>query len=329
MGSSSHEMDDGGCESVTTTAVKRAFLFSGQGSQYVGMMKDLYENSVTAREIIETADDILGYKLSTICFDGPAETLQQTEHTQPAIFLHGYILYILLSEEGISPDGAAGHSLGEYTALVAAGALMYEDALRIVRLRGTLMQKAGEDQPGTMAAIIGLDNDSVIAICTKAKESGVVQAANFNSPGQVVISGSLEAVSEAMELAREMGARLVKELVVSGAFHSPLMQPAQNALAEVLAGTDIRTSRLPVYANVTAEPVTEPDSVRTALRAQITAPVLWEQSMRAMLRDGFNDFFEVGPGKVLQGLLKRSGSNVPVRSVDKWEDVEKIIKLPE
>jgi [acyl-carrier-protein] S-malonyltransferase len=329
MGCGAIEVDNGGCSEVTENSLKRAFLFPGQGSQYVGMMKDLYAHSELAREIIDSADDILGYTLSTICFDGPVTDLQQTENTQPAIFLHGYILYKLLSGGGIVPEGAAGHSLGEYTALVAAGALSYEDALKVVRLRGMLMQKAGEDQPGTMAAVVGLGYEMINNICVKAAESGIVQAANFNSPGQVVISGSVEAVTAAMALAKQAGARLVKELVVSGAFHSPLMKPAQDALAEALSGIRVEKAHIPVYTNVTAEPIRDPDSIRKFLRAQITAPVLWEQSMRAMLRDGFNDFTEVGPGKVLQGLLKRLSPDIRTRGIDKWEDLGKMYQSQE
>jgi [acyl-carrier-protein] S-malonyltransferase len=305
---------------------KIAFLFPGQGAQYVGMLRDLYAESEQAKAIIREADELLGYSLSTICFEGPAELLQQTENTQPAIFLHGYVLLALLREEGIRPDAAAGHSLGEYTALVAAGALTFRDALRLVRLRGQLMQKAGEDQPGTMAAIIGLDNETVTAVCNIARQAGIVQPANFNAPGQIVISGSIEGVTEAMQEAKSRGARLVRELVVSGAFHSPLMQSAQDELGAALADTQVETASIPVYANVTAEPVTEPDRIRTMLREQIIAPVKWERSIRNMIRDGSNEFLEVGPGRVLQGLLKRIDANAAGSGVDTYADVRAYLR---
>ncbi len=304
-----------------------AFLFPGQGSQYVGMMKDVYDTSSTAREIIQAADDLLEFKLSNVCFEGPAEVLQQTENTQPAIFLHGYVGATLLGESGIQPVAAAGHSLGEYTALVAAQALSFEDALRLVRLRGELMQKAGEDQPGTMAAIIGLDAETVVTVCNIARQAGIVQPANFNAPGQIVISGSIEGVTEAMEEARNRGARLVKELVVSGAFHSPLMQSAQSELTDALQDTAIHDAVVPVYTNVTGEPVDSPDKIRTMLRDQLISPVQWELSMQNMVGDGYKNYFEVGPGKVLQGLFKRIDASVKIDTIDSWNDIERITQL--
>lgn len=303
-----------------------AFIFPGQGSQYVGMLKDVYEASPEAREIIQAADDSLGFKLSEICFNGPAEILQQTENTQPAIFLHGYVLYRLLRDSGVQPVAAAGHSLGEYTALVSAQALLFEDALKLVRLRGQLMQKAGEDQPGTMAAVIGLDSDSVVTICNLARQAGIVQAANFNAPGQVVISGSIEGVTEAMEESKNRGARMVKELVVSGAFHSPLMQSAQSEMSEALQTATVQDAVIPVYTNVTGQAVTEPDEIRTMLRDQIVSPVRWESSMHNMVADGFTQFIEVGPGKVLRGLFKRIDPSVNVDTADTWGDFERIIQ---
>jgi [acyl-carrier-protein] S-malonyltransferase len=304
-----------------------AFLFPGQGSQYVGMMDDVYASSPKAREIIERADDILGYRLSKVCFDGPANVLQQTENTQPAIFLHSYVLLELLRDIGIRPAAAAGHSLGEYTALVAAEALRFKDGLRLVRLRGQLMQKAGEDQPGTMAAIIGLDEDTVVTICNFARQAGIVQAANFNAPGQIVISGSIEGVTEAMEEAKNSGARLVKELVVSGAFHSSLMQTAQSDLGKSLERTTILDAEIPVYTNVTGNAVTAPDTIRPLLCDQIVTPVRWQLSMKNMVRDGFRNYLEVGPGSVLQGLFKRIDPSVKVHSIDKWPDIDRLKEL--
>jgi [acyl-carrier-protein] S-malonyltransferase len=300
------------------------FLFPGQGSQYVGMLGDLYEGSAPAREIVDRADDQLGYRLSSVCFEGPPDALQQTEHTQPAIFLHSYVLFTLLAAKGVAPHAAAGHSLGEYTAFVAAGAITFEDGLRLVRLRGRLMQQAGEDQPGTMAAVVGLDPDTVRQICNTARQAGIVQPANFNAPGQIVISGSVEGVMEAMEEAKARGAKLVKELVVSGAFHSPLMQSAQAELGEALYATEIRTAAIPVYSNVTGKPATDPADIRKVLHDQIISPVLWEACMKNMIADRRNNFLEVGPGRVLQGLCKRIDPATQHGGVDKWNDLDRI-----
>ncbi len=311
---------------MNDAAVKRAFLFPGQGSQYVGMLHSLYDNIPEAREIVAAADEILGYSLSEICFSGPAETLQQTEHTQPALFLHGYVLYKLVNNAGFHPDAAAGHSLGEYTALAAAGAVAFEDALKIVSLRGKLMQEAGVAQPGTMAAVIGLDDETVIRICNEALQHGILQPANFNSPGQIVISGEVDAVVSAMDAARREGARLVKQLVVSGAFHSGLMQAAQDSLGKALADIEFTRTRIPVYANVSGEPVFEPDDIRSLLTKQITAPVLWDRSIRNMVRDGYRSFTELGPGKVLQGLVKRIDGDAAVNGVDTRDDLQKFFE---
>lgn len=296
-----------------------AFVFPGQGSQYVGMGKDLNEQSSTAQELFRQADAILNVPLSRLCFEGPEEELRQTKNTQPAIFLHSTAL--AMSYRGPRGAMAAGHSLGEYSALVYAGALTWEDGLRLVRLRGELMQQAGADRPGTMAAIIGLDPKTVVDACEKASEAGVVQAANFNSPGQIVISGSVPGVRRAMELAKERGAKLVKELPVSGAFHSPLMESAQEGLKEALENTPIRDASIPVYTNVTAQPVRDADGIRRLLLRQLTSPVRWEESVVAMAADGASTFVEIGPGKVLQGLIKRILPSVALQGIDKYSDL--------
>jgi [acyl-carrier-protein] S-malonyltransferase len=298
---------------------KIAFVFPGQGSQYVGMARDFNDNVPSAKETIASADRILGVPLSTICFDGPEDALRQTSNTQPAIFLHSIVAAQMITS--LKPDMVAGHSLGEYSALVAAEAISFEDGLRLVRLRGELMQRAGQEQKGTMAAVVGLAPDVVESVCQEASESGVVQPANFNSPGQIVISGSVDGVRKAMELSREKGAKMVKELVVSGAFHSPLMESAREGLREALDRTTIKDVRIPVYANVTAEPVTRSSEIRELLFRQLTSPVRWEQTVRNMVRDGAVKFVEVGPGKVLQGLAKRTESGVQTAGVDKFSDI--------
>lgn len=300
---------------------RTAWVFPGQGSQYVGMGSDCFRKSVTAKVTFNTADAVLGLPLSEICFNGPEVELRQTRNTQPAIFLHSMVLVRLLEQE--PPDMVAGHSLGEYSALVAAGALAFEDGLRLVRLRGELMQRAGELEPGTMAAVIGLAPEATVELCREASAAGVVQPANFNSPGQIVISGSVEGVHAAMDLARQRGAKMVKELVVSGAFHSPLMGSAKEGLRAALKTTTIHDARIPVYANVTAEPVTRANDIRELLHQQLSSPVRWEESVRNMIRDGAGRFLEIGPGKVLQGLVKRIDPTVETAGVDKYTDIVK------
>ncbi len=298
---------------------KRAVIFPGQGSQYVGMGKDLAAEFAPAREYFQKADRLLGFALSRICFEGPEEDLKQTANTQPAIFLHSVAAASLLPAG--DADMAAGHSLGEYTALVFAGALSFEDGLRLVRLRGELMQKSGELQKGTMAAVVGLAPEVVESVCRDAADAGVVQCANYNSPGQIVISGSVAGVHKAMDLAKQRGAKLVKELVVSGAFHSPLMESAKEGLLAALEGTHINNAGIPVFANVTAQPVQNAGEIRTLLARQLTSPVRWEESVRAMARAGAGTFLEVGPGKVLQGLVKRIESGARILGVDTATEV--------
>ncbi|GMU96422.1 ACP S-malonyltransferase [Ignavibacterium album] len=302
---------------------KKAFLFPGQGSQYVGMAKDLFDNSVEAKEMIRTADEAVGANLSYIMFNGPEEELKQTEYTQPAIFLHSVVLASLIRT--LRPDVAAGHSLGEYSALVAAGAIQFYEAIKLVRQRGLAMQYAGTVMKGTMAAIVGLQPDVVNNLCKEASSVGIVQCANFNSPGQIVISGSVEGVKKAMELCKSNGAKLVKELVVSGAFHSPLMEPAKEKLQQALDETHFYNARFPVYANVTAKPVSDKDEIKKSLFEQLTSPVRWEETIQNMINDGIEEFYEVGPGKVLQGLVKRINPDVKVFGIDKYEDVYQYI----
>ncbi|HSL89577.1 MAG TPA: ACP S-malonyltransferase [Ignavibacteriaceae bacterium] len=303
--------------------IKRAFLFPGQGSQYVGMAKDLFDKSVEAKEMIKTADDALGVNLSYVMFNGPEDQLRQTEFTQPAIFLHSVVLASMIRT--LDFDGAAGHSLGEYSALVATRSIQFYDAVKLVRARGLAMQNAGKENPGTLAAIVGLKPTAVEEFCNQASVEGIVQCANFNSPGQVVISGSVDGVRKAMELCKAGGAKMVKELVVSGAFHSPLMQIAKDSLLEALDSAPIYDSRVPVYANVTAKPVLKKEDIKDLLHQQVTAPVRWEETINSMINDGFDEFYEIGPGKVLQGLVKRINPDVRCFGIDKYEDVEKYI----
>ncbi|TKJ42479.1 [acyl-carrier-protein] S-malonyltransferase [candidate division LCP-89 bacterium B3_LCP] len=307
---------------------KLAYLCPGQASQVVGMGKDLVDNFTLAQRRFQQADELLGEPLSKICFEGPEETLKQTKYTQPALFVHSAIVADLLAEREISPDMSAGHSLGEYSALYAAGALDFEAALKVVKVRGLGMQSAGETNPGTMAAIIGLEETQVRAVCDQAKEYGIVQPANFNSPGQVAISGSIEGVIKAMEIAKDSGAKLAKQLVVSGAFHSPLMEPARESLFEALDNVEINPPRCPVYANANASPLIEPDEIRHALKEQLLSPVLWLQSIQAMINDGAATFMEIGPGQVLTGLLKRIDrglTGIAVGTVESFDGVNQVI----
>ncbi len=305
--------------------MKTALLCSGQGSQYVGMMKDLFDNSNIAKKIIQKADEILDFSLSEICFNGPMDVLKQTRFTQPAIFLHSVVLYELLKDK-LEFDAVAGHSVGEYAALYIAGVIEFEDALRLVSLRGQLMYSAGEELPGTMFAVLNLDDDKVIEVCNKLNqndESAVVVAANFNSPGQVVVSGSRDFLRNNVNAFKEAGAKLVKELVVSGAFHSPLMKPAQLELEKAINTIEFKNAKAPVYSNVYAKPLTNADQIKNALIAQLTAPVLWTQSLRQMFNDGITRFVELGPGQVLQGLVKRTLENVEISGFDKFDDLQK------
>ncbi|MCL5021017.1 MAG: ACP S-malonyltransferase [Bacteroidetes bacterium] len=304
--------------------MKTAYIFPGQGSQYVGMGKDWYDSNPEARKMYDRANEILGFDIAKICFEGPEDSLRQTAVTQPAIYLHSAVAFSLLEDRNF--DAAAGHSLGEYSALYAAGALDFEHALMLVGLRGKLMQDAGNARPGTMAAVIGLDEKKVDEACGEACAEGIVQPANYNSPGQVVISGDVDAVRKAMEISRQKGAKIVKELVVSGAFHSPLMEAAKEELKKAIDAAPIGNAGVPVYANVTAKPVTSSDEIRNALIMQLTNPVRWQESVACMSADGVTRFVEIGPGKVLQGLVKRTIPGATVLGIDKINETGALTK---
>lgn len=283
----------------------KAYVFPGQGAQFTGMGKDLYENSALAKELFEKANDILGFRITDIMFEGTAEELKETKVTQPAVFLHSVILAKTLD---IKPDMVAGHSLGEFSALVANGALSFEDALKLVSQRAIAMQKACEITPSTMAAVLNLDDSIVEDIC--ASIDGVVVAANYNCPGQLVISGEYKAVELACEKMKEAGAKRALILPVGGAFHSPMMEPAREELAAAIEATTFATPICPVYQNVTASAVSDPNEIKKNLIIQLTAPVKWTQSVQQMIKDGATSFTEVGPGKVLVGLVNKIDKEV-------------------
>lgn len=301
-----------------------ALVFPGQGSQFVGMGKDLYETFPETRDVFDRANEILGFDLKKICFEGPEEILKQTENTQPALFVHSLAVFELL--KNIDVKAAAGHSLGEYSALTAAGAFSFEDGLKIVRARGKLMQKSGELNPGTMAALVGLSIEKVNEICEALKTIGIVQPANFNSPGQIVISGEVHAVKKAMELAKQNGAKLAKELVVSGAFHSPLMNYAYENISNELEKINISDLKFDVYFNVTGDKLKNKDEIKRLLIKQIISPVKWQQIIEKMIEDGITKFIEVGAGKVLTGLIKRINSNVQVLNAGTVEEIKFLLE---
>lgn len=283
----------------------KAYVFPGQGSQFPGMAKDLYDNNPIAREMLEKANEVLGFRITDIMFEGTAEDLRQTKVTQPAVFLHSTVLARCLPD--FKPDMVAGHSLGEFSALVAAGAMDFEEGLRLVSIRAQAMQKACEMCPGTMAAVISLPAEKVEQICKECE--GIVVAANYNSDVQIVISGEKEAVETACVKMKEAGARRALVLPVGGAFHSPLMEPARAELAEGIEKAIFRTPICPVYQNVTAKPSTDPAEIKANLLAQLTSPVRWTQSMKNMMEDGADHFTELGPGAVLQGLVAKIASS--------------------
>lgn len=290
----------------------KAYIFPGQGAQFTGMGLDLYENSPLAQELFERANAILGFPITDIMFEGTAEELKQTKVTQPAIFLHSVILAKTLGDD-FKPEMVAGHSLGELSALVANGVLSFEDGLRLVSKRALAMQKACEAQESTMAAVLGLEDAIVEAICKSV--DGIVVAANYNCPGQLVISGEISAIDKACELLTAKGARRALKLPVGGAFHSPLMEPAREELANAIENTEFNDPICPVYQNVVAKAVTDPTEIKENLISQLTAPVRWTQSIQQMIADGGTEFIEIGPGKVLQGLMRKIDRNISASGV--------------
>ena len=295
----------------------KAFVFPGQGAQFVGMGKDLYDGNEKAKELFEKANEILGYRITDVMFNGTDEDLKQTKVTQPAVFLHSVISAICMGD-AFAPKMTAGHSLGEFSALVAAGALSFEDGLRLVYARAMAMQKACEAQPSTMAAIIGLADEKVEEICAEVSKmgKGVVVPANYNNPGQLVISGNIEAVAEACEQLKAAGAKRALPLKVGGAFHSPLMQPAKDELQAAIEKTAFSEPKCPVYQNVDGKPHTDPEEIKLNLTRQLTSSVRWTQCVQAMIADGADDFSECGPGKALQGMIAKINREVSAHGIE-------------
>ena len=302
-----------------------AFIYPGQASQYVGMGSDLYEEYDSVKNLYSTASELLGFDLAELSFNGPIEKLTQTSVTQPAIFTHSYALTMILQDNGYNPGYSAGHSLGEYSALVAADSIGFIDALRVVKVRANAMQKACDKNPGTMAAVIGMDLVRLERLCSKVGDGGSVRVANLNSPSQLVVSGTHDAVHEVMISAKENGAKIVKELNVSGAFHSSLMASAVEELDESLRTTNISVPSFPVYTNFTALPLSDPDEIMNSLSKQITNPVKWYPTILNIAAQGVTNFMEVGPGKVLQGLIKRIDKNLIASGIDSLDDLNGLL----
>lgn len=293
----------------------KAFVFPGQGAQFTGMGKDLYDNNPIAKELFDKADEILGFSITNIMFNGTDEELKETKVTQPAVFLHSVASALCLGDE-FCPAMVAGHSLGEFSALVAAGALSFEDGLRLVSARAMAMQKACEAAPGTMAAVIGLPDETIENICKEVSESGeTVVAANYNCPGQLVISGTIEGINTACEKLKAAGAKRALPLKVGGAFHSPLMRPAKDELEKAIEATEFKAPRCPVYQNVDGKPYTAPAEIKANLIAQLTSSVRWTESVNNMISAGADDFTECGPGKALQGMIGRINKNVSAHGI--------------
>lgn len=308
--------------------MKATIVFPGQGSQYVGMGLDLCQNLDYAKNIYQKANEILGYNLSEICFNGPLETLKETRYTQPALFVHSAFLFDLIKDK-VEPVATAGHSVGEYASLYAAGVFSFEDGLKLVSLRGQLMFQSGIEKPGTMFAIIGLEDEKVEALCKEITENGngeIVVPANYNSPGQLVVSGSRDLLRNSASKFKAAGAKMVKELVVSGAFHSPLLESSSEKLREAINSTQFNDAKFPIYLNVTANPEQDSQTIKEALIHQLTSPVKWSQIMLNMKKNNLNSFVEVGAGNVLQGLLKRTLTEIEITGVDNYESYENFIK---
>jgi len=300
--------------------MNKIFLFPGQGSQYVGMGKELFAETEVAKQLYKIASDILGFDLAAISFNGPEDKLKQTQFTQPAIFVHSVVVFELLKENNLIPKAVAGHSLGEFSALVSADVLTFEDGLKIVKVRSSEMAKAGEVQPGGMAAILGADEEQIKEICN---QGGIVVPANINAPGQVVISGEVEAVNSAVVTAKSLGIRKAIPLNVSGAFHSPLMIPARKPLSTILDSVEFKNTDIPVYQNASAKPETNANSIKENVLKQLENPVLWSDIILNMLANGFGEFIEVGPGKVLSGLnrrIKRDISSTPIGTIEQIQN---------
>lgn len=304
----------------------KSFLFPGQGSQTIGMGKDIYDQYEIVRSVYRQAGDILSLDIMDISFNGPQDKLNQTRYTQPALFVHSYAIAKLLQEQGIACDSVAGHSLGEYTALVVAGVCSFDAGLRLVKARGELMQHAGDLNPGSMAAIIGFDIDKLESICEEieAESREIVRIANYNSPSQVVVSGSREGINQAMIRTKSMGAKRTIELRVSGAFHSPLMQSASKEFESILDGVAFQEAAIPVFSNTSAKSSTNPVTLKDNLKKQITCPVLWLQSMEQMLRQGVRQFYEVGAGTVLTGLMRKIDRKVECTSLNSLETLNEL-----